>query len=185
MTKISVAGIKDKLKELGRREGVTMTELLELFPDDYHAEAWFCWVRWGDSVRCVDCGSGNIRISGHRQMRFRCRDCLGFFSVKKGTVMESSKLGLQKWIIAIYAAVTNLRGISSTKLARDIGVTQKTAWHMMHRIREALDVKNLELLSGINEIRRPAHAAQTPHVQRPHRRIAQTGVRLIPRTFYN
>lgn len=66
--------------------------------------------------------------------------------------MESSKLGPQKWVIAIYAAVTNIKGISSTKLAREIDVTQKTAWHMMHRIREALDVKDRNPLSGIVEV---------------------------------
>ena len=78
MTKISAAGINDKLNELRRREGITITELLELFSDDYHAEAWLCWIRWGDNVRCVDCDIGNIRISGHKQMKYRCQECRNF-----------------------------------------------------------------------------------------------------------
>lgn len=130
---------------------MSILELLEMFPDDDHAEAWLCWARWGENVRCVDCGSENIGITSHKQMRFRCRSCYSFFSVKKGTVMESSKLGPQKWVIAIYAALTNIKGISSAKLAREIDVTQKTAWHMMHRIREALDVTDRDLLSGTVE----------------------------------
>lgn len=91
-------------------------------------------------------------LSRHRQMRFRCRGCRGFFSVKKGTVMESSKLGLQKWVIAIYAAATNLKGVSSGKLARDLGIAQKSAWHMMHRIREAFSAGDRDLLAGIVEV---------------------------------
>ena len=152
MTEAAVAEIEKKLGRLKRREGLTILELLELFPDDYHAEAWLCWARWQGNVRCVDCGSENIGISAHRQMRFRCRDCRGFFSVKKGTVMESSKLGLQKWVMAIYAVVTNLKGLSSRKLARDLGITQKSAWHMMHRIREAFAAGDRELLAGTVEV---------------------------------
>ena len=64
-------------------------------------------------------------------MPYHCGDCRKFFSV-----MHSSKVGYQKWAIAIYLMTTNLKGVSSMKLHRDIGVTQKTAWHMAHRIRE-------------------------------------------------
>ena len=78
-------------------------------------------MRWEGDIRCVDCGSGNFALSAHKKMRFRYRGCGGFFPVKKGTVMESSKLGPQKWVVAIYAAATNLKGISSRKLAREIG----------------------------------------------------------------
>ena len=144
----AAAGIHNHLEALKDRKGVSVLDLWELFPDDDHAEAWLCWARWGGNIRCVDCGSEKIRISTHKQMRFRCRSCYRFFSVKKGTVMESSKLKPQKWVIAIYAAVTNIKGISSTKLAREINVTQKTAWHMMHRIRKALDGEDRGLLSG-------------------------------------
>ena len=96
MTVSVVREIEGVLGDAKRREGLSVLELLELFPDDYHAEAWLCWVRWEGDIRCVDCGSGNFALSSHKKMRFRCRGCGGFFSVKKGTVMESSKLGLQK-----------------------------------------------------------------------------------------
>ena len=152
MTRVAITEIKNKLGKLKRREGVSVMDLIDLFPDDAHAEAWLCEVRWGDNIRCVDCGSGNIEESSHGQMKYRCQECRNFLSVKKGTVMQSSKLGLQKWVIAIYAVVTNLKGISSTKLAREIDITQKAAWHMLHRIRKALDAEDRDLLSGIVEV---------------------------------
>ncbi|MCY4086283.1 MAG: hypothetical protein OXG37_05180 [Actinomycetia bacterium] len=64
-------------------------------------------------------------------MLYRCRDCHRYFSVKKGTVMEGSNLGHQKWAIAAYQMVTNLKGVSSMKLHRDLEIRQATAWHMM------------------------------------------------------
>ncbi len=70
-------------------------------------------------------------------MPYRCRDCRGYFSVRTGTILESSRLPLRKWAWAVYLYLTNLKGLSSMKLHRDIGVTQKTAWFMLHRIREA------------------------------------------------
>jgi hypothetical protein len=70
-------------------------------------------------------------------MPYRCRDCREYFSVRKGTVMQSSKLGYQKWAFAIYAMLTGLRGTPSMKLYRDLGISQKTAWHLAHRIRKA------------------------------------------------
>ena len=70
-------------------------------------------------------------------MPYRCRDCRKYFSVKTGTVMEGSPIPLRKWAYAIYLDVTSLKGVSSMRLHREIGVTQKTAWFMQQRIREA------------------------------------------------
>ena len=80
-------------------------------------------------------------------MPFRCKDCRKHFSVKVGTVMQDSKLGLQVWLLAVYLLNTGLKGTSSMKLHRDLGVTQKTAWHLAHRIREGMDVDDF-LFSG-------------------------------------
>ena len=71
-----------------------------------------------------------------KPLPFRCGDCHKDFSVKTGTAMEASKLPLTKWALAAYLMTTNLKGVSSMKLHRDLGVTQKTAWFMAHRIRE-------------------------------------------------
>ena len=69
-------------------------------------------------------------------MPYRCKDCRQHFSVRKGTVMESSKIGLQKWAIALYMMTTGLKGTSSMKLYREVGIRQGTAWFLMQRIRE-------------------------------------------------
>ena len=76
-------------------------------------------------------------MQGHNDMPYRCSDCGGYFSVKTGTVMGNSHLPLRKWAFAIYLHLTSLKGVSSMKLHRDIGVPQKTAWFMLQRIRKA------------------------------------------------
>ena len=102
-------------------------------------EQWFEDQRWPDGERfCPDCGSERYSIAKNRKpMPYRCKDCRQYFSVRKGTVMQSSKLGLQKWAIAIYMMATNLKGVSSMRIHRDLGIDQRAAWHMMQRIREA------------------------------------------------
>ena len=93
-------------------------------------------------AKAPSCGSFNVQSNiKHKTMTHRCRDCPDkrFFSLKTGTVMEGSKLGFRTWAIAVYLVTTNLKGVSSMKLHRDLGVTQKTAWHLAHRIRKSLE----------------------------------------------
>ena len=119
------------------RKGITLTELLRLFPDDQAAEEFFASVRWPDGVDCPKCGSTNVQSGAkHKTMPFRCRACRGRFSVRTGTVMEASNLGYQTWALAAYLLTTNLKGVSSLKLHRDLGVTAKTAWYLAHRLRK-------------------------------------------------
>ena len=119
------------------RKGMTLMEVTRMFPDDATAEQWFVETRWSDGVACPHCGSVNVReVTNRKPMPYRCRDCRKHFSVKTGTVMQSSNLGLQIWALAFYLLSTGLKGTSSMKLHRDLGVTQKTAWHLAHRIRE-------------------------------------------------
>ena len=77
-------------------------------------------------------------VKNKRPMPYRCKDCRGHFSVKTGTVLADSKLPLQTWLMAIYLLHTSKKGVSSTLMAKELGVTQKTAWHLNHRIREAM-----------------------------------------------
>ncbi len=118
------------------RKGITVMELFQMFPDDKTAEKWFEQARWANGVRCAHCESDNIAKVSHPEMPYRCRDCRKHFSAKTNTLMHGSKLGYQKWAVAIYFVATNLKGISSMKLHRELGITQKSAWHMLHRIRE-------------------------------------------------
>ena len=76
-------------------------------------------------------------VASRKPMPYWCPDCREYFSVKTGTAMQRSKIPLRKWAIAIYLCLTSLKSVSSMKLRRDIGVSQKTAWFMLHRIREA------------------------------------------------
>ena len=120
------------------RDGITLVELFQMFHDDETAEKWFVECRWADGIHCAYCESKNIKENAkHPTMPFRCNECKKQFSVKTNSMMHASKIGYQKWAIAIYLMTTNLKGASSMKLHRDLGITQKSAWHMAHRIRKA------------------------------------------------
>ncbi len=109
-----------------------------MFPDDTAAERWFAEVRWPDGPHCPHCGSTNVQSGAkHETMPYRCRGCRRRFSVRTGTAMDSSNLGFQTWAVAVYLLTTGLKGVSSMKLHRDLRVTQRTAWHLAHRIRKA------------------------------------------------
>ena len=114
-----------------------------MFPDDQTAEQWFVETRWPDGIRCAHCDSDNIKDNAkHPTMPYRCNDCKKQFSVKTNSVMHSSKVGYRSWAVAFYLVTTSLKGVSSMKLHRDLGVTQKTAWHMLNRIRESYSESN-------------------------------------------
>lgn len=119
------------------RKGLTLAEFFQRFPDDATAEAWFAGSRWPDGPRCPHCHSERVQSgAAHKTMPYRCRDCRKRFSVRTGTVMADSKLGYQTWALATYLLTTGIKGTSSMKLHRDLGITQKSAWHLAHRIRE-------------------------------------------------
>ena len=116
---------------------MSLAELLQKYPDDEAAEAFFVEQRWPDGVACPHCGNCDVQDgANHPDMRFRCRGCWAYFSVKTGTAMENSKLGCLKWLMASYLLVANRKGISSIRLGEELGVQQKTAWYLAHRIRE-------------------------------------------------
>ena len=132
---------------------MTIIELFEMFPDDETAERWFEVQRWGEEgPACPDCGSCRYAVIKNRNpMPYRCKDCRKHYSVRKGMVMDSTKIGLQKWAIAIYMVSTSLKGVSSMKLHRELGIRQSSAWHMLQRIREAFNEGSLKL-SGPVEV---------------------------------
>ena len=130
------------------RKGLSLPELVRMFPDDAKSEAWFADARWPDGVQCPNCGSWRVQSgTAHKTMPYRCRECRKRFSVRSKTVMAASNLGFQVWILAIYLLTTGIKGTSSMKLHRDLGVTQKTAWHLSHRIRAMWQAGDF-LLSG-------------------------------------
>ena len=134
------------------RKGLSLVEVMRMFPDDASAEQWFIEQRWPNGAHCPHCGSLSVQSgTAHKTMSHRCRDCRKWFSVKTGTVMQSSKLGLQVWALATYLLNTGLKGQSSMKLHRDLNITQKSAWHLAHRIRETW-VKSSSPFAGPVEV---------------------------------
>ncbi|MDE0307101.1 MAG: IS1595 family transposase [Albidovulum sp.] len=132
------------------REGITLFDLFNRFPDEQSAEVWLEEARWEFGRYCPHCGSYGTSVRKSRKpMPYRCKDCRGYFSVKTGTALGGSKIPLHKWVIAIYLQLTSLKGVSSMKLHRDLGITQKSAWFMLHRIRKALDMTMNELAGTI------------------------------------
>ena len=121
------------------KNGMSIAGFFRLFPTDDVAGDWFEKRRWPYGVTCPHCESGNVAsVAARRPMPYRCRECRKHFSVTSGTVMHGSKLGAQTWLLALFLVVSNPKGRSSVQLAADLGVTQKTGWHLAHRICAAL-----------------------------------------------
>ena len=138
------------------REGITVMQMADLFPTDEAAREWFEAKIWPNGRHCPRCGSTEtVECTGNPPMPYWCPSCKRHFSVRIGTVLEGSRLPFRKWVYAIYLHLTSLKGVSSMKLHRDIGVTQKTAWFMLQRIRKAFDDDDEPPFSG------PAEADET------------------------
>ena len=124
------------------RQGMSLIDIMHMFPDDKSAEQWFTRQFWPAGPHCPDCFTPNVQSNiKHKTMSHRCRECPNkrMFSLKTGTVLEGTKLSYQVWAIAIYLMTTGIKGTSSMKLHRDLSVTQKTAWHLAHRLRKTYD----------------------------------------------
>ena len=133
------------------RDGITLVQLCDMFPTEDSARAWFESRLWPEVRFCPNCGSIRTHAASHNNMPYRCTDCRSYFSIKTGTVMHKSQVPLRKWAIAIYLHLTSLKGVSSMKLHRDIGVSQPTAWYMLQRIRKAWESKE-PLFAGPLEV---------------------------------
>lgn len=119
----------------------TLLELFEAIPDEDAAIAHFTAVRWKDGAFCPHCGGTKVYTFKDKKTH-KCAACGSRFSIKVGTIFEDSKVPLRKWLAAIWLLTAHKKGIASTTLARDIGVTQKTAWFMLHRLRAAAETKS-------------------------------------------
>jgi transposase-like protein len=115
----------------------TLIQMMSAFPDEQSAIDHFTAIRWKNGAFCPYCGSTKVYHFSDRKTH-KCGDCRQRFSIKVGTIFEDSKIGLRKWMMAIWLITSHKKGIASTQLAKDIGVTQKTAWFMTHRLRHAI-----------------------------------------------
>ena len=129
---------------------ISAFQLFQMFPDAESARTYLEGRLWPQGPRCPVCGLGE-RITARKGGFYRCNQCKEDFTVRTGTIFERSHIPLHKWVYAMYLLVTARKGISSMQLAKEIGVTQKSAWFMLHRLREACG-KDLTKLQGLIEI---------------------------------
>ena len=123
---------------------VSTYEFFKLYPDEKAAILYLENRRWNSGTVCPLC-SGN-RTSRQKDYRYhQCKDCRGKFTVRTGTIFERSHISLEKWLYAMYLLQTERKGISSLQLSRELGITQKSAWFMLHRLHEACDVEAVKL----------------------------------------
>ncbi len=126
----------------------TLSEAIKYFADADKAINFMASVRWPDGkAKCPVCSAEETTFLATRRV-WKCRKCAKQFSVKVGTIFEDSALGFDKWLPAFWMIVNAKNGISSCELSRALGVTQKTAWFMLHRIRLAIQNGDFSKLSG-------------------------------------
>lgn len=128
-----------------------LTQLLDFFQNENICKSYYEQHRWNGNVICPHCGSEKP----YRTNRgFKCsnKDCYKKFSVTVGTIFENSKIGLRTWFAAMFLISTSKKGVSSLQLATQLGITQKTAWFVLHRIREMLKDTTTAPLNGMVEI---------------------------------
>ena len=128
----------------------TLTEAIRYFGDQEVTHSYVAAMVWQDGPTCPDCGSHHHSFYKNRRV-YRCHSCKRQFSVKVGTIFEDSPLSLDKWLTSIWMLANCKNGISSYEVHRGIGVTQKTAWFMLHRIRLAMNAGTFHKLSGTVE----------------------------------
>jgi len=120
-----------------KRQTISLLQFNRMINTEEQARSWFEDTRWPNGRCCPRCGSTDTReVKGERPMPYFCRDCKTYFSARTQTNMENSKLPFLVWVHAMYLFTTNLKGVAASKIAQDLGITKKSAWFMLHRIRK-------------------------------------------------
>jgi transposase-like protein len=162
---------------------ISLMQLFKLFPDQESARLYLESRLWPTGVCCPTCGLVTGVVSrGTRPGYYRCPEC-GEFTVRTGTIFERSHIPLHKWLYAMYLLVTGRKGISSMQLSKEIDVTQKSAWFMLQRLREACS-SDIDKLGGIDRMSIPeALKAITKYkLSRNHKKAL--AVRIVTQTLY-
>ncbi len=157
----------------------TLQQAILHFSDEQTCIDTVAGLRWPNGVECVACGHKEHYYL-KTQKRWKCKDCGRQFSVKLNTIFEDSPLGLDKWLCAMWMIANCKNGISSYEVARDLGITQKSAWFMLHRIRLAMQNGSLLKVGGNGgEIEADeafiGGSARNMHLSVKQRRITSTG----------
>ena len=157
----------------------TLQQAIIYFADFENCKNFLTSLRWADGVvKCPTCGSEKVTYLQNAKL-WKCysKHDRPKFSLKTGTIMEDSPLGIDKWLTAMWLIVNCKNGVSSCEVARDLGITQKSAWFLDHRIRRALHEGSFEKLSGHVEVDETfiGGKARNMHVAKRERRITGTG----------
>ena len=134
------------------RKGLTLLEVADMFRDEDTAREWIETVRWPQGPYCPYYGSFNVQANvKHKSMTHRCRDCEGkpFFTLRTGSVMAGTKMPYRAWAVGIYLFSVNIKGVSSMRLHRELGIGQKAAWFMLHRLRFAFEEEPGQFLGPV------------------------------------
>jgi transposase-like protein len=136
---------------MGRNENKpkTLQDAIKYFADEQTCIDTVAALRWPDGPACPACGHKEHYYL-KTQKRWKCKECTKQFSVKLGTIFEDSPISLDKWLVALWMLVNCKNGISSYEVARDLGITQKSAWFVLHRLRLALQSGHMMKLGGGN-----------------------------------
>jgi transposase-like protein len=136
-----------------KAEFISLYSFFKKFPDEESVVKFYEAQRWNTGVRCPFCDKKEYvkAVASKKPQPYHCSECRKYFSVRVGTVMEASKVSLRSWLLLTYMMTSARKGISSCQVAREIGVTQKTAWFMMQRVRESWTTGNV-MFSGEVEV---------------------------------
>ncbi len=165
----------------------TLLEAIRYFSDLDVATQFFAEVRWPEGPTCPRCESKSYSYLSTRRI-WKCRACKKQYSVKKGSIFEDSPIGLDKWLPAVWLIANCKNGISSYEIARDLGVCQKTAWFMLHRIRLAMQTgsfeKYSEKMDGAVEVDETLIGGKARNIKLARRRaLGMNSARRVPSDF--
>src|SRR5437667_10467815 len=161
----------------------TLVEAIRYYANPDHCLAVMVEVRWPTGVKCPTCGSRNVGfISTRRMWECRERHPRRQFSVKVGTIFEDSPLGLDKWLVAVWMIANCKNGVSSYEIHRALGITQKRAWFILHRIRAAMHTGTFDKMSGRVEVDETFIGGAARFMHRAKKEARRSGSRAVSKT---
>jgi transposase-like protein len=153
----------------------TLQEAISYFSDPDRCFEYAVNLRWPDgNIACPRCGSKEYSFISTRRLWF-CKTCKRQFTIKVQTIFEDSPMGMDKWMIALWLLVNCKNGISSCEVARDLGITQKTAWFMLHRLRLAMQTSSFSKLGGEVEVDETFIGGKARNMHRRKKALRVTG----------